>query len=82
MRARGTEHAAIEVSTSIEDYYKLKGKYPNTLDQIGAADIAKEHRKTYGFRDDIPFLLYPVTWKYFDRYAYNFEKRAWERRVD
>ena len=76
------ERAALKVSSGIENYHLTKGEYPVSLDKIGASDIANEYRITYAIRDGVPFLMYPVTWKYFDAYGYNFQKKVWEYQPD
>ena len=80
--SREAERAALKVSSGIENYYLTKGEYPSSLNQSGVSDIANEYRITYGIKDGVPFLMYPVTWKYFDAYSYNFEKKVWEYQGD
>ncbi len=70
---------ADHIASELEQYYKLHGKLPLSLNEIPALARQEEHPHELFYLNgkNGPFLFYATSFAPFSGWNYDFEKRQW-----
>jgi hypothetical protein len=84
VRDRLMRQEADAIVTKIQDYHAQQGTCPPTLESIGESrkSFWKKLGGVYGCEEGKPHLSYRVPYNGFDRYHYDFERKAWDYVLD